>query len=426
MSSGKASISPIVGVLICLNTMIGAGLFINPKLLVLGAGKWGFAGYAISGLLILPLVLCVSTLAKLHPVSGGLYVFSRQHIGRWAGFLSGWSYFLGKAVVAGLLMHKFVQFFQSQFICLNGIPTLGLDYLVLISLIVVHILGASIGGKIQYLFVCLKMIPVFFVFVLGFTSFDLSFYQLDTTSFYNLFTIIPICVFAFTGFEIICSVGHMVEDPTKNIKRVILIAFGIVTCVNILFQFLIFGALGNSLADANVPILLLANKSIPAYIFIGKLLNGFVYAAILGGCFSIITANCWNLFTLAENNHIPFKKLFTKVSAGHVPWVALIVEGLIVAIAIAITKGDQAPLQTLAVFSQLIALILSAFAAYFAAKRVKDFGLARWIPLLGICTAFYILSISTFNIIKYGISGSFLAIFSVGILAAITKKSIRD
>lgn len=425
MASGKVSISPFVGVLICINTMIGAGLFINPRLLAQGAGKWGFAGYAISALLMLPLILCVGTLAKLHPVSGGLYVFSKQHIGSWAGFLSGWSYFLGKSVAAGILMHKFVQFFQSQFSCLNQFSTLGLDYLILIFLVSTHILGARIGGKIQYLFTCMKLIPILFVFIFGFISFDTSFYQFDITSFSKSFMIIPICVFASLGFEIICSVGHLIEDSAKNIKRVILTAFGIVVLVNILFQFLIFGALGSSLVNVNVPILPLAQKAIPAYEFIGRFLNGVVYAAILGACFSIITANCWNLFTLAENGHIPFKRFFTKISATQIPWTALIVESFIIAFSLAVTSGDQAPLQTLAVFAQLIAMMLSAFSAYFAAKYVKGFELNRWIPILGICTALYILAISMFNIVRYGVSISFLVVFLIGILAALGKKFVK-
>jgi len=300
-------ISPVVGVLICINTMIGAGLFINAAVLADKAGPWGFVGYIISALLMLPLILSIASLAKMHPVSGGLYVFSKHHIGNWAGFLSGWSYFLGKTAAAGLLMHKFVQFFQTQFDCLGRVPTLALDYGVLAFLISIHILGARIGGRLQYLFTCMKLLPIIFVFTFGFITFDSSFYQFALTDYSSLFWILPVCVFASMGFEIVCSVGHLITDSSKNIKRVILTAFGIVVCVNTLFQLVAFGALGGSLANSGIPILPLAQKAIPAYEILGRILNGSVYAAILGACFSVFTANCWNLFTLAENGHFPFK-----------------------------------------------------------------------------------------------------------------------
>lgn len=420
MSSNKNMISTFVGVLICINTMIGAGLFINASTLAQKAGPWGFVGYIVSALLMLPLILSISTLAKLHPVSGGLYVFSKNHIGNWAGFLSGWSYFLGKMAAAGLLMHKFVQFFQAQFSFLNQFPALLLDYVVLIFLISIHILGARIGGKLQYLFVSLKMLPIISVFVFGVITFDSSFYQFGISDFSSLFLIIPVCVFASIGFEIICSVGHLIADSSKNIKRVILIAFGIVVGINTLFQGIIYGALGSAVAEAEIPILPLAQKAIPTYEIIGRLLNGSVYAAILGACFSIFTANCWNLYTLAENNHLPFKNFLTKISAKQIPWVALIVEGLIAAAILAITSA-QLPLMNVAVFSQLIAMLLSAVAAFYAAKSTVGFGLSRWVPVLGICTASYILFVSLFNIIKFGVSFSFLSIFSIGIAAAIIK-----
>ena len=420
MASNKNMISPVVGVLICINTMIGAGLFINAATLAQKAGPWGFVGYIVSALLMLPLILSISTLAKLHPVSGGLYVFSKSHIGNWAGFLSGWSYFLGKTAAAGLLMHKFVQFFQVQFSFLNQFPALVLDYFVLFFLISIHILGARIGGKLQYLFVSLKMLPIIFVFTFGFITFDSSFYQFGVTDFSSLFLIIPVCVFASIGFEIICSVGHLIIDSSKNIKRVILTAFGIVVGVNTIFQGIIFGALGNAVVEAGIPILPLAQKAIPTYEFIGRILNGSVYAAILGACFSIFTANCWNLFTLAENNHLPFKRFLTKLSSKQIPWVALIVEGFVAAVILAITSA-QLPLMNVAVFSQLIAMLLSAVAAFYAAKSVANFGLNRWVPLLGISTASYILFVSLFNIVKFGISFSFLSIFLIGIAAAVIK-----
>lgn len=420
MASNKNMISPFVGVLICMNTMIGAGLFINASALVQHAGAWGFVGYIVSALLMFPLILSISTLAKLHPVSGGMYVFSKDHIGSWAGFLSGWSYFLGKTAAASLLMHKFVQFFQTQFDFLNQISALALDYFVLAFLISIHMLGASIGGKIQYLFVCMKMLPIFFVFILGFITFDLSFYQFDLTGLSNLFLIIPICVFATIGFEIICSVGHLITDSSKNIKRVILTAFVIVVCINTIFQGVVFGSLGGAAANALIPVFPLIQKAIPSYEIIGRILNGFVFAAVFGACFSIFTANCWNLFTLAENNHLPFKRFLTRLSKKQIPWIALIVEGLIAVIVLAITHAHL-PLMNVAVFSQLIAMLLSAVAAFVAAGSSENFGLSRWVPVLGICTASYILFVSLFNIVKFGISFSFLLMFLIGIVAAVIK-----
>lgn len=423
MASSKGMITPFVGVLICINTMIGAGLFINPNPLTRIAGPYGFLGYFFGALLMLPLILSIGTLAKLHPVSGGFYAYSKSYIGEWAGFLSSWSYFLGKTTTVAVLIHKFVQFFQVYIPFLNNFSTVVLDYFLIFFLIGLNLVGAHVGGRVQYVFSTLKLIPIFFVFVLGFLNFNVSFFKFEEASFVNVFFVIPVCIFALVGFEIICAVGHMIQDPERNIRRVILIAFIFVACVNMLFQLLVFGTLGQFLVSVNVPILAFAQKVIPTFEILGRILNGAVYAAILGACFSILTANCWNLYKLAKNDHFPFKDFFIRVSAKNVPWVTLILEGLIACLILAITS-DQVPLQNVSVFSQLVAMMLNAVAAYYAVKLVDGTKLNGWIPLFGICTASYILIIALFNIVKSGVSFSFLSIFLVGILAAILKTAV--
>ena len=79
MAKQATTIRPLVAVLICINSIIGAGLFINPRPLTQFAGPYGFLVYMLGALLLTPLVLSVAELAKLHPVAGGLYVYSKTH-----------------------------------------------------------------------------------------------------------------------------------------------------------------------------------------------------------------------------------------------------------------------------------------------------------------------------------------------------------
>lgn len=423
MSQNK--ISPVIAVLICINTMIGAGLFINPPVLTQFVGPFGFIGYMVAGLLMFPVILSIGTLAKLHPVSGGLYVYSKSYIGRWAGFLSGWGYFVGKTVSAALLMHKFNIFFQAQFSFLNQFSTLMLDYVFLAVLIIFNICGASVGGRVQYIFTTLKAVPILFVFVMGFISFDTSLWHVgQDCSISNFFLIIPLCVFAMTGFEVICAVGHLIENAKKNIKNVILTAFLIVVAVDALFQFLIYGALGNALVGSGtLPILALAQKAIPSIEILGRIFNGSVYAAILGACFSILTTNCWNLYTLASNDHIPFKSFFMRQSSKQIPWIALIFEGGLGCLVLSICN-EQVALINLSIFAQLVAIFLSMISANRAVCAVGDADLNRFVPMIGICTSFYILSVAMINIIKSGVSIPFLAIFLFGVVLALGKSFI--
>jgi APA family basic amino acid/polyamine antiporter len=217
----KSRISPLAATAICLNTMIGAGLFINPGPLTAFAGPLGFMGYACSAVLLIPLLLCVANLAEHNPVSGGLYVYSKMYIHPFAGFLSGWGYFIGKTTSAAVLLHSFVLFSQSKFPSLALIPTIYCDYALIFLLIGINIIGMHVGGSLQQFFSILKLLPIMFGIVMGFIGFKPHAFFVMAQDIHGIIPAIPIAIFASVGFEIICSVGHMVENPKRNIKRIL-------------------------------------------------------------------------------------------------------------------------------------------------------------------------------------------------------------
>lgn len=418
----KNSIKPSIGILLCINTMIGAGLFINPGPLTKLAGSLGFAGYAVATLLLLPLILCIAELARLHPVSGGLYVYSKVYVGTWAGFLSGWAYFLGKTTSVAVLTHKVVGFLQTKSIFLNHYPTLLIDYLFIALLIVLNIMGVRIGGRIQYLFTTMKGIPLIMALLTGCYFFSPEFFVFSPADVYGILLTLPIAVFPLLGFEIICSVGHLIENSAKNIKRVILTAFCIVAFIDILFQAIVYGVLGNNVQTIDYPMIAMVTKLIPSTPFAAQLINAFVFIAILGACFSILTSNCWNLYTLAKNNHLPYASLLTRMTKNDVPWVSISIQGFLACLILFITS-EQTSLQAMSVFSQVIAFSLSALAAFFALRIAHDIRMSRIIPILGMISCSYIMYLSFQKIVTSGISFSFLAIFIAGMLAALYQKA---
>ncbi len=413
-------ITPPIAILICINSMIGSGLFINPMPLTQIAGPLGFMGYVFSSLIFVPIILSIATLAKLHPVAGGLYVYSKTYVGRLAGFLGGWSYFVGKTTTLALIMHKVVQFFQGCSPWLAGFSTLTIDYTLIFFFVLINILGVQVGSKIQYLFTALKAMPILFTFTVGALTFDASFYAINAQNISNSLLTISTAAFALLSFEIICSIGHLIENPEKNIKRVIITAFAIVATVNILFQIFVFGAIGPSLASVNVPILLLGLKAFPDYFWVANIINGAVFAAMTAAFFSILTSNCWNLHTLAANNHLPFASYLTRLSKTNVPWVSLIVQGFLGCLIITISS-NQIALQNMSVFAQTVSFLLSVIAAYIAAKTLADKKLSRVIPLLGIASCAFIIVLSSMRIMQSGVSFPFLSIFMIGGIAAIVK-----
>ena len=425
----KKSIPLIGAILLVLNTMIGGGLFLNPKQLALVAAALSPLGYIIAALLVLPIVLTIADLARLQPVSGGLYAYSKTYLSPFAGFLSGWGYFLSKATSAAFLLHMVNTYFCSQIPFLQGINPLLLDASLIFLFASFHIVGISIGGKMQYLFSALKFTPLSFGFIAGFMTFDKANLSIMPAEFSlaTLSTILPVCIYSLVGFEIICAIGGFIENPVQNIRRTILIAFAFVSTAVVLFQLLMFGALGAPLGDTVFPMLALGTQFVGQYIIIAKIMNGLVFAAVSGGAFFMIGSNCWNLHALAKNGHFPCAKALTKLNRFGAPWVALLLQACTSITMIGISS-NQIPLQTMVIFGLFGAFLMSSLAAVQAGRK----GLLHLpviVPILAIGTCSYVLGICLNNIIKFGISFSFLSFFVGGCVLAFyghtTKKEAR-
>jgi basic amino acid/polyamine antiporter, APA family len=413
----KNKISLPIAVLICLNTILGGGIFINAQQLAITAGSAGFVGYILGSMVVFPLVLSLAELAKLQPVSGGLFVYVKEYTSDGFGFLSGWSYFIAKTVSAALLIHSFNSYF-SKSLGLAYIPILLLDYFVIFFLIFLNVVGVRIGGKAQYLFFLFKITPILFAFIFGTYLFNPDFFALSDVG-GSILQTIPVSLYALAGFEIICAVGGLVENPSVNIKRAIIISFFIVFSITTIFQLVVFGALGPHLKIISNLYSTLGRQAMPVFPELGNIVNGIVFASIIGGAMNILSGNCWNLKVLADNNFLPFSSFLSKTNSGSVPWVSLLVEGVIAALIITITKS-KIHLQNMSVFALYTTFTLSAVAAFFATRKVVT-SIPSWIPLLAVMSGSYVIALCFFNMIKFGVSISFLSIFLVGCISAFLK-----
>jgi amino acid transporter len=235
----------------------------------------------------------------------------------------------------------------------------------------------------------------------------------------EFFSAIPLAVFAFLSFEIICSIGHLLKNPQKNIKLSILYSFFIVVSIATIFQFTIFGATGNILSQSQEPVRLLANNAFPNVPFIGAILNALVFCSILGGAFGSLTSNCWNLFTLAKDKQLPLEEFLTKTTKQNIPYTSLFIQGIIACILLALTN-NQIPLQNMTVFGVAIAYLLNSLSALVQNKTKAPRKLI--FPVLAIVSSLYIAFLCFRNIFLHGLSFAFSSIFLLGIALHIAYK----
>jgi amino acid transporter len=388
--SSHRPLSLATAVLINVNVMLGIGIFINTVELTKRAGAFGSIAYAIVGIMLLPLIISIAELIKLHP-QGGFYVYAQKEISTFAGFLSAWGYFTGKLGSGAIVLHTAVRLIQHIIPWLHHIPTLVLDAFMICLFVGLNTLNMQAGGSIQKGFMVSKTIPIFFAILVGLFLFQPSFICAAPFEWAGIAPSIPLVLFATVGFEAACSISSKIKDPEKNGPRAILISYIFVICTVMLYQIMFYGALGPSLAEKNsyleaFPALLHHLFSGHPYIaaVIGKLLHLGLAASALGGSYGTMFTNGWNLYTLGQHGHLFFGKVFTHLNRHAIPVACIIVEGIIYMTYLCISHGNQVPLQQLGALGCVLGYTFSVLALLVACWKRKYTHIKIWIPMLGL------------------------------------------
>src|SRR5213078_4945303 len=89
-------LGPGDAVVIGLSSMIGAGVFSAFGPAARAAGSGLLIGLAIAGGVAYCNAVASAQLAAQYPTSGGTYVYGRERLGEWWGFVAGWGFVIGK------------------------------------------------------------------------------------------------------------------------------------------------------------------------------------------------------------------------------------------------------------------------------------------------------------------------------------------
>src|SRR6184192_2373879 len=97
-------------VVIGLSSMIGAGVFsaFGPAARAAGGGL--LIGLALAGGVAYCNAVASAQLAAQYPVSGGTYVYGRERLGEWWGFVAGWGFVIGKTASCAAMALTFASY----------------------------------------------------------------------------------------------------------------------------------------------------------------------------------------------------------------------------------------------------------------------------------------------------------------------------
>ncbi len=414
--SKHQTLSLPAAILININIMLGTGTFINTVILAQKVGALGGFLYLTAGVLVLPLIMCIAQLTALHK-EGNFYNFGATITPFW-GFLSSWSYFVGKLASATLGIHVFVMFIKHIIPQLTVSPFI-LSSFIIALFVLLNTLNVRTGSKIQYGFVVMKLMPLLFAIITGLYWSDIINIESPHFIWAGIPVALPLVLFCCLGFEAACSLTKVIKDSQRNAPKAILISFGIVLLLSALYQFLFYASLGSTLAEQTnyvngFPILIgLATPKF--FAVLNPLFSIAIGTSALGGAYGILYSNSWNLYALAEQSHVLFSKKLRKLNNHHIPFWCVIIEGLICIGYLVLTKGAQVPLQYTATLGCIMAYSISTLSYFIKTRSLLGMaGISTCVVLLGICLSGF-MSTSLTPLFLFG------AIIACGLAMFMTK-----
>ena len=321
--------------LIALGGAIGTGLFLGIAETIKLAGPAVIIGYAIGGFISFLIVRQLGEMVVEEPVAGSFSHFANKYWGNYAGFLSGWSYWVF-FVLAGMAeltaVGIYVQFWWP------GTPTWVSALIFFLAINAINLANVKYFGEMEFWFAIIKVLAIIGMIVFGaylLTS-GHGGKQANITNLWELggffpnggnglFMSLAMIMFSFGGLELIGVTAAEASNPGKTIPQ---------AANQVIYRILIFyiGALvvllslypWSRLSDVGSPFVLI-------FSYLGSdlaanALNIVVLTAALSVYNSGVYCNSRMLYGLAQQGNAP--KFLMKINARGVPVLAIALSAL--------------------------------------------------------------------------------------------------
>ena len=410
--------------LIALGGAIGTGLFLGSAGVMASAGPSMILGYAIGGFIAFLIMRQLGEMIVEEPVAGSFSHFAHAYWGPFAGFLSGWNYWV-LYVLVGMAeltaVGKYVQYWWPE------VPTWATAAVFFVAINAINLTNVRVFGEAEFWFSIIKVVAIVGMILLGcYLLFSGAGGEQASVS--NLWShggffpngvsglvmMMAIIMFSFGGLELVGITAAEADQPKTVIPKAI---------NQVVYRILIFyiGALTVLLSlhpwDDLVATLTAGGDSygsspfVQIFSLIGSdtaahILNFVVLTAALSVYNSGVYCNSRMLYGLAEQGNAP--KSLLKVDKRGVPVLAIFFSAAFTLICVVVNylvpKSALELLMSLVVAAlvinwAMISLAHIKFRKAMQAKGVEPSFKAFWFPFANyLCLAFvlFILGVMLF------------------------------
>lgn len=313
-----------------IGSMVGAGLFAVFAPAARAAGAWLLLGLAVAAVVALANATSSAQLAAQYPTSGGTYVYGRERLGEWWGFLAGWGFVIGKTASIAAMALAFAAYVAPRpwqkpvaiaaVVALAAVNYHGVTRTARLTRVIVTIVLAGLT-------LCLGVLLARGD-ARGWAAADVA-----APSASGVLQSAALLFFAFAGYARIATMGEEVVDPRRTIPRAVLIAFAIVVPLYAVTALALLGALGPSALAGSAAPLRDAVAAVGAPGWVDALVVVAAVLATLGALLALIAGVGRTALAMARNGDLPrtLARVHERYAVPHVAEVALaaVVCGLI-------------------------------------------------------------------------------------------------
>jgi APA family basic amino acid/polyamine antiporter len=308
-----------------LGAMLGAGVFAAFAPAAHAAGSGILLALALAAFVAYCNATSSAELAALYPQAGGTYVYGRERLGRFYGFLAGWAFVVGKVASCAAMAITFGNYAAPGAVRPAAVAAV-------VVLTAVNTQGVQRTAGVTRVIVALVLLGLAIAVVAALTGGDPRASNLTPVvgsgGAYGLLQAAGILFFAFAGYARLATLGEEVVEPERTIPRAIPVALAIVLAVYATVATAVVAVLGSDrLAAATAPVA--AAVQAGSHDELVPVVRAAAAVACLGVLLSLIAGIGRTAFAMAANGELP-GPLARVHPRHHVPWVAEIAVGAVV------------------------------------------------------------------------------------------------
>lgn len=225
--------------------MIGAGVFAAFTPAAAAAGSGLLVGLVVAAFVAFCNATSSAQLAAAYPTSGGTYIYGRERLGPWSGFLAGWGFVIGKTASAAAMAMTFAAYAAPQ----GWERPVAIAAVVILTAVNYHGVTRTAGVTRVLVLTVLAALAIALAAAWGGSGPDFGNIVgegLLAHGWYGILQSAGLLFFAFAGYARIATMGEEVREPRRTIPRAIGIALGITIIIYAVIAVTLLAVLGPS------------------------------------------------------------------------------------------------------------------------------------------------------------------------------------